>query len=212
MEPSSLQDAIGFTGRAHLAAARDLATVDSGRVRFGPGPVAVDVTLGFAKRDEEEEVDVLGCQLRLCAADGAWWQGSGEFSPSFLSPFEIEPEPQARFAAGAPASWTSALAERPLLSGVHDLWDDREHVELDLGERRIGVPLKYQGPVLDLGLLADEDEGDRLVVRISRLHDEEVDEIDPFVYTLPLARLLDIDTALDDEGWLDEAELVLSRV
>ncbi|MDY7093827.1 MAG: hypothetical protein SX243_12720 [Acidobacteriota bacterium] len=181
-----------------------LVTADGGELTFAQGPLTVDFTLRFSSRDDEEAIDLVQSQLTLATPDGRRWVGEGSFGGAFAGEALLESEtpPHAYFEQDAPPAWSTALKERCLIEGLRDLWDDRIHARPTISEREVFIPVKYQGPEIDVGVHRGAGR-DLLVVRVRQLYDgDDAEILPPILYLLDPAKLVFRHTIEDDEGWL----------
>lgn len=184
-----------------------LVTVDGDDLTFAQGPLTVAFALRFSSRDDEEAIDLAQSQLTLATPDGQRWVGEGSFGGAFAgeSLLESETPPQAHFEEDAPPAWGTALQERSLIQGLRDLWDDRIHARLTISVREVFIPVKYQGPEIDVGVHRGAGR-DLLVVRVRQLYDGDTSEIlPPILFLLDPSKLVFRHTVEDDEGWLYES-------
>jgi hypothetical protein len=195
-----------------------LVTEDGADLSCGKEPLTVHFALRFSSRDDEEAIDLVQSQLILELPDGQRWLGHGSFGGAFAGEelLESETPPKAHFEQDAPPIWIAALEERCLLEGLRDLWDDRIHARPTISGQEVFIPVKYQGPEVDLGVHHGAGR-DLLVVRVRQLYGGDDSEIlPPILYLLDPARLVFRHTVEDEEGWLydsgEDQAIVMRRI
>lgn len=135
----------------------------------GSHPATLRLSHPAERPAARDAIDHPRCDFRVRGDDGSWWQTRTYLDPdTFTRPLERADRP-IHLWEDAPPSWKIALAENCLLTGVRQLLDSRERIELPVGDRSLTIMFKHQGPELDFGWL---DEERQVVVRVAAMHYE----------------------------------------
>ncbi len=173
-EPTGAPSVSSFEVTVALDERIDFPTQPDGALTLGPG--AVRCQLAIDKEDatppDHDPNDPVPLRVTCVVVDesGTAWHATTFIHTDMLTN-ELEP-PRAerghiRFWNDVPDAWRAALDQRIVVNDIWSLIDSRERFEMPVGDLKVTVFNKYQGPRIDCALL--EGAGDpaacQLVVR-----------------------------------------------
>lgn len=111
----------------------------------------------FYIKDKGEETDVIGSTVRLTDSEGKVWAGDSIWHiADFIDPIGcLGALNGPALEKQSPEEYKRPFEDGVFFSGAHGLFDDRFYRKLLIGPVVYTVPMKYQGPCLDLAFHSD---------------------------------------------------------
>lgn len=165
-----------------------------GQLEMGPGEISILVEADVID-EEDEETRPVQFTTTVCDLEGQGWQAISLVPAVGLLGrvlgFHKGNAPKLTSWKNAPEEWRKVFRECTLAIGATDLLDSRDYYEIQVDDRLLTIPEKYQGPRVDLAW--DQKMG-RFLVRVEGLYhsteEDPMQEVPPFLFVLAPTQLL----------------------